>query len=153
MAEAMTETKRELTFDDIKGWLFSISMASAIVFGYGQHPTVDAIILTVVWIFLVVAAVGLAMLTGVIIMIRKTGKPNDKDFGKFYKSLSNMHKNILGRIVGFMLIAYWLYALVIQEWTVTAVFYIIIVIYTQVFIHATKDIAKDFFHNQLKGVE
>ena len=144
--------KRKLTSSDVKGWIFSIALASAIIFGYGQHPTVDAIILTVVWIFLAISVLGLGFLTSVLVLIRKTDKPNDKDFGKFYKSLSNMHKNILGRIVGFMLIAYWLYALVIQEWTVTAVFYIIVVIYTQFFIFMTKDIAKDFFHNQLKGV-
>ena len=149
----MTETKRGITFGDIKGYIFSIALASAIVFGYGQHPTVDAIILTVVWIFLTISILGLGFLTSLFILIRKTGKPNDKDFGKFYKSLSDMHKNMLGRIIGFMLIAYWLYALVIQEWTVTAVFYIIIVIYTQFFIYFTKDIAKEFFHNQLKGVE
>jgi hypothetical protein len=145
-----SETKF-LSASDIKGYAFSAALASSILFGYGHHGTVDAIIVTVVWMFLLFSAVVMIGLSVATFAIRKHDKRDDKDLGKFYKALSDMHKSNAKRLVGFMFIGYWLYALVVQEWTVTAVFYVILTIYVQVFIFLTKDIAKEFFVSQLKG--
>jgi len=143
----------KLTLTDIKSYIVSGALASAVLFGYGQHPTVDAIIVTVVWIFLVAGFLAMVMLTAVLVAIRKSDERNNKEFGKFYDAISKMHKNVLGRIIGFGMIAYWLYALIAHEWTATAVFYVITVVYIQFFIYATKDVAKTFFVDQLKGTE
>ena len=148
----MAENNTFITWGDLRGYAISIAMASAILFGYGHHPTIDAIIATFVWVFLIFAAVVMLGLSGSLIAIRRHEKRNDPDLGKFYKALSAMHKKgIIKRLLGFGLIGYWLYALVVQEWTATAVFYVILTMYVQLFIFLTRDIAKDFFVNQLKG--
>lgn len=147
----MKDENKFLSASDIKGYVFSASLASMILFGYGYHSTVDAIIVTVVWMFLLFSAVVIIGLSVATFAIRKHDKRDDKDLGKFYKALSDMHKSNAKRLVGFMFIGYWLYALVVQEWTVTAVLYVILTMYVQVFIFLTKDIAKEFFVNQLKG--
>lgn len=140
-----------VSWSELKGYLISVGLASAILFGYGKHPTVDAIIVTAVWIFLVIAALTFIAMTAITIAIRRPDNRYDKDLGKFYKALSSLHKSTLKRLLGFVIVGYWLYALVVQEWTATAVLYVILTIYGQFFIYATKDLAKDFFVNQLKG--
>ena len=140
-----------LSAKDIKAYAISASLASAILFGYGYHGTVDAIILTIVWAFLLFSIAAMITLTVVLVAIRKHDKRDDKELGKFYKALSDMHSSIIKRFIGFAFMGYWLYALVVQEWTVTAVFYVILTMYVQLFIFLTKDIAKAYFVGQLKG--
>jgi len=147
----MKDTDKFLSGTDIKGYAISVAMASSILFGYGYHPTVDAIIVTVIWVFLTFSAFVMIGISVATVAIRKHDKRNDKDLGKFYKSLSDMHKSPVKRLIGFVFIGYWLYALVVQEWTVTAVLYVILTLYVQLFVFLTKDIAKEFFVNQLKG--
>jgi len=135
----------------IKSWLLSAAMASAILFGYGHHPTVDAIIVTVVWMFLIIAGVAVAALAIGTFAIWRNDRRFDRDLGDFYKNLSEMHQSWPKKLVGFVFIGYWLYALVVQEWTVTAVYYVILTIFTQLFVFATRNLAKEFFLAQLKG--
>ena len=141
-----------MTWSKIKGYLTSIALASAIAFGYGYHPTVDAIIVTVVWIFLPLTALSMILLTIMVFAVRSDNKlRSDPDMGKFYKALRDMHLNVVGQIISYTIVGYWLYALVIQEWTATAVFYVTLTIYSKVFSYMTKDLVKDFFLEQLKG--
>lgn len=144
--------KKIMTFGDFKNYIASIALASAILFGYGYHSTVDALIVTAVWIFLSIAIVGVTLLTVITFAIRNHKNRNDQEAGPFYKALSDMHdRHIVKRLIGFVMIGYWLYALIVQEWTVTAVVYLITVTYMEAFIFATKDIAKEFFLSRLKG--
>ena len=141
-----------MTWSKIRGYLTSIALASAIAFGYGYHPTVDAIIVTVVWIFLPLSALSMILLTIMLVVVRSDNKlRSDPDAGKFYKGLRDLHSNVAGQIISYMIVGYWLYALIIQEWTATAVFYVMVIIYTKVFSYMTKDLVKDFFLEQLKG--
>lgn len=135
----------------IKSWLLSVAMASAILFGYGHHPTVDAIIVTLVWVFLIIAGLAVVALSIGTFAIWRNERRFDKDLGSFYKKLSEMHQSWWKRLIGFAIIGYWLYALITQEWTATAVFYVILTIITQFFVFFTKDLAKEFFLAQLKG--
>ena len=80
---------------DIKAYAISAALASSILFGYGYHGTVDAIIQTVAWAFLIVAMLGMITFTGVLIAIRKHDKRDDKELGMFYKALSDMHSSII----------------------------------------------------------
>lgn len=147
-------TKNEspfMTMADFKGHTVSAALASSVLFGYGHHPTVDALIITAVWIFLTIATLGVIAITFTTVAIRRHDKCNDKELGTFYKAISEIHSRPLKRLLGFLFVGYWLYALIIQEWTVTAVLYLIIVCVMQAFIFMTKDIAKDFFVSQLKG--
>jgi len=147
----MKNEKKFLSLSDIKAYATSATLASAILFGYGYHATVDAILLTVIWAFLLFSTMAMITFTVVLVAIRKHDKRDDKELGKFYKALSDMHSGIIKRFIGFVFIGYWLYALVVQEWTVTAVFYVILTMYVQLFIFLTKDIAKAYFVAQLKG--
>jgi MFS family permease len=140
-----------MTFSEFKGYVVSSALASAVLFGYGHHPTVDALIVTAVWIFLVFVIVAVATMIIFTIAIRRHEKRNDKELGKFYKGIAELHKHPAKRLFGLLFVGYWLYALIVQEWTVTAVIYLITVAVMQAFIFMTKDIAKDFFVNQLKG--
>lgn len=140
-----------MTLSDVKGYAISAALASSILFGYGYHPTIDAIIVTIIWIWLGFCIIAMAGLSVATVVIRKHDNSNDKDLGAFYKALSAMHTSIVKRLIGLGFVGYWLYALVVQEWTVTAVFYVILTVYVQAFTFLTKDIAKEFFVNQLKG--
>lgn len=135
-------------------YTFSVSLVSAIVFGYGKHPTVDAILLTVAWVVIIAGLVAIAALSFITVAIRHAddGKMrNDRDMGSFYKALQDMHSNIWHKLISFAIAGYWLYAFILHEWTATAVVYVISVIWTQIYIALTKDLAKDFFLAQLKG--
>lgn len=141
-----------MTLSDLKGHAVSVALASAILFGYGYHNTVDALISTAVWIYLVIIIISVVTVTFFTFAIRNyPDKRNDKEMGKFYKSIADMHTSIGRRLFGFLFVGYWLYALIVQEWTITAVVYLVAFVYMQAFIFLTKDIAKDFFVNQLKG--
>ncbi len=140
-----------MTASEIKSHVFSAALASSVLFGYGYHSTIDAIIVTAVWIFISFLVLAVGMITFFTIAIRRHEDRDKKELGAFYKSIADMHKNPLKRVLGFIFVGYWLYAFIIQEWTVTAVIYVIITAYMQLFIFLTKDIAKEFFVNQLKG--
>jgi len=141
-----------MTWAKIKGYLNSIALASAIAFGYGYHPTVDAIIVTVAWITLIFSAIAIIALTVIVVVIRGDKDiRSDEAVGPLYKALRDMHSDVVGQIISYAIVGYWLYALVIQEWTATAVFYVTLTIYSKVFSYMTKDLVKDFFLEQLKG--
>ena len=140
-----------MSVTEVKGYVISAALASTILFGYGYHPTVDAIIVTVIWLFLIFTAIVMIGLSVATIAIRRSDEADSKDLSEFYKALSAMHTSIFKRLLGFGFVGYWLYALIVQEWTVTAVLYVIITVYVQFFIFFTKDLAKDYFVNQLKG--
>lgn len=146
----MKNESKFITASEIKNHVISAALASSVLFGYGYHPTVNALIVTAVWIFLAFAGAGVIVLTFVTVAIRKNNR-NDKELGIFYKALSALHGHPIKRLLDLSLVGYWLYALTIQEWTVTAVIYLIIVVCMQLFIFLTKDIAKNFFVGQLKG--
>lgn len=140
-----------MTLKDLTGWAVSAGLASAVLFGYGQHPTVDAIIVTVVWFWFIVAGIVTIALCIVTMAIWRNERRFDEDLGKFYKQISEMSKGFPKNLVGYALIAYWLYALVVQEWTATAVYYVLLVIVTQIYTFATRNLAKEFFLARLKG--
>ena len=126
-----------MKISDIKGHVISAALASSVLFGYGHHPTVDAIIVTAVWIFLAFSILAVGMITFFTIVIRKHKNRNTKELGKFYKSIADMHRHPIKRVFGLIMVGYWLYAFIIQEWTVTAVIYVITVASMQLFIFLT----------------
>jgi hypothetical protein len=140
-----------MTLSEFKGYVISAALASAVLFGYGYHNTIDALIVTSVWIFLAFSVLAVVMITFFTYAIRKHKDRSSKELAPFYKAISAMHNHGFKRLFSFLFVGYWLYALILQEWTVTAVIYFITVFYMQVFVYLTKDLAKDFFVEQLKG--
>lgn len=140
-----------MTLTELRGHIISAGLASAILFGYGYHNTIDALIVTAVWIFLALCVIAVGTMTVFTFAIRKHKDRSSKELAPFYKAIGAMHTHWLKRLFGMLFVGYWLYALIVQEWTVTAVIYFITVAYMQTFIFMTKDIAKDFFVEQLKG--
>ena len=141
-----------MTLKDLYNSLFSAALASAILFGVGYHPTVDAIILTLVWIVIVLAILSVILLSVVTFVVRHNEEIRSaKEMAPFYKAISNMHKEWAARILSYGLTLYWLYALIVQEWTATAVVYTISSISAFTFIQLTRDLEKEYFVERLKG--
>ncbi len=153
MLQAVVATRGDenMKLRDIVSYAISVSLIFAIIFAYGKHSTVDALLVTATWILIGLAGVMVVVFSFITFAIRKHERRNDRDLGNFYKALSEMQSSIPKRIFGLFVTAGWLYAFILHEWTVTAVIYFIIVVWTQIFIFLTKDLAKDFFLAQLKG--
>ena len=132
--------------------IFSLALGSAILFGAGMHGTVDAILATVLWIVLIFALIGLICMTIATFVINANeSKKHEKALAPFFAALKKMETGIVQSIISFALTAYWLYALIVHEWTATAVVYTIVAIWGYMFKYLTKDLVKEYFLNSLKG--
>ena len=133
-------------------YFISIAAATGVLFGYGHHPTVDALLVAAVWFCNILIAVSLVILTAMVFLTRKDSDLcYSKEMGSFYESLSSLSVGLWENIISFLVICYWLYVFIIHQWTVTAVAYLFITSYARVFAYATKGMVKDYFLHRLKG--
>ena len=142
-----------MKLSDIIGYVTSGALALLVIFTYGSNPTGDAVLVTLVWLLFGIAAFAIGSMTVVLYAVRSSGKKYDSEFAGFYEGLSKLHGNIAKRIIGYAFVGLWLYALILHQWTVTAVFYVVLTVYMQLFLLFTKDLKKDYFHGRLKGEE
>lgn len=139
-----------ITLKDLGNKLTMIAVGTAVVFGIGYHPTVDAIIATVVWIFLVLMILGMLIaFVGIFAMSRA----DDEDVKKFYSDMAKAHRKstLVSYILGALTSIYWLYGFVLHEWTGAAVVYVIAIMSSYGFLFMSKAMVKRHFIETLKG--
>ncbi|TFH00223.1 MAG: hypothetical protein E4H14_19910 [Candidatus Thorarchaeota archaeon] len=100
--------------------LISLGIAAAVAFGTGYSGTLDALILTVVWILIAIGSLSTVMiLFGLIIISVSTDKIDNATLVKWQK----MEKPNLWVSIPMSLL--WLTAFIYVNWTVTAVAYLV----------------------------
>ena len=144
-----------MTLKNLKNSVISLVIALTLVFAVGHQSTLDAVIATFVWVFLIFALLALiAGVIGLYVIGQSTvSKETRKAAAPFYKALSEIDTGWLQRSVSLAISAVWLYGLIIHEWTATAVMYVLISMLAFAFSYASKDAVKNFFIESLKGDE
>lgn len=116
----LLEDNKMKTTSKIISYLISIGIAATIAFGTGYNETVDALLLTVVWILIALGLFSWLVMGAVGIGITFAGaKLDQKDVDK-WKAMDKPKWYI-----SIPISVIWLTALASANWPVTAVFYLI----------------------------